>query len=223
MIDGNKLLSKVDCSRGAPMGRMTIADNLKATVTLFRMQMVDGDYDVGGAYWGSGDDIPPMYAAIGEGFEHYVRAEGLDDAKTQILESYPDLTIQYTEINDDFLNGYITAALWSTNDDSDEDGGEPLDQNYSQDDISSELMEKMREDCRKFLAQCGHLITEENHIDKQELFAHAGHHFWLNRCGHGTGFWDGGWAKPAATILSDACEEFGECWLTVDDGKIYGL
>lgn len=222
MIDGNKLLSKVDCSRGAPMGRMNISDDPEATVTLFRMHMVEG-YDDGGAYWG-GDEENPVYAAIGKGFEFYVWANGLNDAKTKLLGSHPDLKIEMTEVNDDFLEGYITAALWSSNDESDESGGNPLDQNYSRDDIAPELMEKMIEDCRKFLEKCGHLITEENMVGRGEMFSQAGHDFWLTRCGHGCGFFDGDWKEPAATILTDVCNEFGECWLTVEeDGKIYGL
>jgi len=222
MIDANTLLSDVGSSRGAPMGRRNIEDNPKATVTLFRMRMVDDCYDVGGAYWGMGN---PMYAAVGEGFEFYQRAESLAAAKTELLNSYPDLNIKMTEVNDDFLAGYIEVALAFTNDESDESGGDPIDQNYSADDISPELMKKMVEDCQNFLHQCGHLITDENCLYKGcSAMSYAGHDFWLTRCGHGCGFWDGDWAEPAATTLTEVSqgEDFGECWLEVgDDGKIY--
>ena len=38
---------------------------------------------------------------------------------------------------DDFTLAYIEAALWSTNDQSNEQGGEPLDKNYTIDDIDA--------------------------------------------------------------------------------------
>lgn len=220
MIDGNTLLSDVGSKFGAPMGRMNVTDNPTATVTLFRVRMVDGDYDAGGAYWGGGT---PLYAAIGEGFQFYVRAENLDSARMQILELNPNLTIQTTEVNDDFVDGYITAMLYSTNDESEpETGGVPLDQNYSRDDIDPELMATIIEDCRQFLEQCGHLLTEENWLGKGEMMENAGYDFWMNRNGHGCGFWDGDWADPAGNTLSDACKEFGECYICVgEDGKIY--
>ena len=183
MIDGNTLLSDVGSKFGAPMGRSTIEDNPKATVTLFRVRFVDGDYDCGGAYWGGGT---PIYAAIGDDFQYFVRAKTLDEAKTQILDSYPDLTIQTTEVNDDFVTAYIEAALWSSNDEADESGGEPLDSNYSAEDLDPKAREEMVEDCRKFLAEFGHLITEEN-CPKGKVFEQAGHDFWLNRNGHGCG------------------------------------
>jgi hypothetical protein len=50
----------------------------------------------------------------------------------------------------------------------------------------------------------------------------AGHDFWLTRCGHGAGFWDGDWPEPYATMLTDAAKAFGEVDLYVgDDGMIY--
>ena len=225
MKDPNKLLAKACSARGADMGRMDSIKNPKAKVLLFLMSMVDGDYDAGGAYWGGCEDSN-MYAAIGDEAECFVRASSLDEAKQKIMEKYPNLRITTNEINDDFVDGYIKAALWSSDDESDESGGEPLDKNYSRDDISSELMETIIEDCRKFLDKCGHLITEENHLGKHDFMAQAGHDFWLTRCGHGCGFSDGDWAEPAATILADVCksDEFGECWLEVgEDKKIYGL
>ncbi|QNP78372.1 hypothetical protein [Agrobacterium tumefaciens] len=52
--------------------------------------------------------------------------------------------------------------------------------------------------------------------------AMAGHDFWLTRCGHGAGFWDGDWPEPAASVLTTASEEFGNVDLYVgDDGQIY--
>jgi hypothetical protein len=125
----------------------------------------------------------------------------------------------------EFLDGYVTAALWSTNDNSDESGGEPLDANYSDDDIAPETTEKMRADCLKFMEKAGTLIEEENYIGATyqdfEIFSRAGHDFWLTRSGSGCGFWDGDWDNGEE--LTEIANSFGECDLYVgDDGKIYG-
>jgi hypothetical protein len=42
------------------------------------------------------------------------------------------------------LDGYIAAALWSTNDESTPSGGYPLDQNYSASDIHPSTLGQMR-------------------------------------------------------------------------------
>ena len=87
-VDPNKLLEKLDCKYGSPMGRRTIKDNPAAKVRLFRMKMVDSCYDVGGAYWGMGT---PIYVAIGEGFQAFTRQHSREDAKTYFKEEFPDL------------------------------------------------------------------------------------------------------------------------------------
>ena len=51
---------------------------------------------------------------------------------------------------DDFTLAYIEAALWSSNDDSTPQGGEPLDANYGIDDIDPDTLAAMIEDCRRF-------------------------------------------------------------------------
>ncbi len=214
MLDGNTLLTNVDCSRGAPMGRRTIEDNPNATVVLFRMRMVDECYDVAGAYWGSGT---PIYAAIGEGFQYFVRAKNLDEAKTEILNQYPDLAIQLTEVNDDFVDSYIRAMLWLSLDENED----PLDKNYQSCDISPELMATIQEDCRKFLGKVGHLIVKDNYPASDNPFEQAGYDFWLTRSHSGCGFDDGDWADSAAGFLTIASQQFKELTPFVQDGKIY--
>jgi len=51
---------------------------------------------------------------------------------------------------DDFTLAYIEAALWSSNDDSTPQGGEPLDANYGIDDIDPDTLAEMIEDCQRF-------------------------------------------------------------------------
>lgn len=90
-MDGNKLLSNVSSRFGAPMGRRNITENTTGKVRLFRVRMVDGCYDVGGAYWGMGT---PLYAAIGDGFQYFIRAINRTIARTEILDQFPELRIR---------------------------------------------------------------------------------------------------------------------------------
>ena len=125
---------------------------------------------------------------------------------------------------DEVLANYIEAALWSTNDESDESGGEPMDANYSRDDIHPDTIAKMRADVEKFV--------NENHVDLRlwdgntTVEQQAGHDFWLNRCGHGCGFWESEWTDLPTNPgerLDKAAQAFGEFNLYVgDDGMIHG-
>lgn len=91
---------------------------------------------------------------------------------------------------DAFTTAYIEAALWSSTDDSDEN----LDRNYGMSDIAPATLEQMVSDCKRFQDENGHLITEENCLYKRcPPQEYAGHDFWLTRCHHGCGFWDGDW------------------------------
>lgn len=129
-----------------------------------------------------------------------------------------------------FFRSYVGTALWSSNDESDESGGEPLDRNYDISDISPETLDSMLADCARFYdANKEHIHCDgaplsrefEGSIAAREG-AMAGHDFWLTRCGHGAGFWDGDWPEPAASALTEASKEFGNVDLYVgDDGQIY--
>jgi len=85
---------------GAPMGRAGVTDDPAATVNLFRVRFTgggygtrfdDGDYDLGGAYWGGGPDVNPLWCAWGEGFRVFRRAATRADAKAALAKEYPDL------------------------------------------------------------------------------------------------------------------------------------
>ena len=117
---------------------------------------------------------------------------------------------------DSFCRAYVETALWSSTDNSDETGGEPLDKNYDINDIDPESLKKMEQDCKAFQEKAGDLISGQED--------QAGHDFWLTRNGHGAGFWDGDWPEPAATKLTNLSKEFGECDLYLgDDDQIYIL
>lgn len=126
-----------------------------------------------------------------------------------------------------FYRSYVTTALWSSVDDS-EDG---ITDQHDIDDVSPETLKTMMADCIAFYsANSDHIHCEgaplandfEGPIPKREA-AMAGHDFWLTRCGHGAGFWDGDWPEPHATTLDDAAKQFGNIDLSLgDDGQIYG-
>jgi hypothetical protein len=125
---------------------------------------------------------------------------------------------------DTFTRAYIETALWSSTDNADESGGEPLDQNYSADDIAPAALAQMAEDCAAFQrdnAQDLEAVAEICDTSK------AGHNFWLNRNGHGAGFWDEYFGddadlRAAFTRLSDASKVYGSQDITVgDDGQLH--
>lgn len=120
---------------------------------------------------------------------------------------------------DKFTAAYIECALWSTNDESDESGGDPLIENYGLDDIDADTLEDMVADCRQFQGEnADDIATYTGELTPEEM---AGHAFWLTRNGHGAGFWDGNW-PDAGERLTEASKAFGEVYLYVyEDGRIY--
>lgn len=124
---------------------------------------------------------------------------------------------------DEFVAAYLQCALWSSTSDDDE----PLDSRYSNDDLSDETIAKAWADCDAFYtANSVDIEADGSPLSEQygSSAARAGHDFWLTRCGHGAGFWDGDWPEPAATRLTDASKAFGNVDLYVgDDGKVHAL
>ena len=125
---------------------------------------------------------------------------------------------------------YIVAMLWSTMDESDENGGEPMDANYGFNDLADGVRESIEADVVTFLQAVGHLITEENYIGQgsgeYDVAARAGHDLWLTRVGHGCGFWDGDWESDRHNglegPLTQAANALGDCDPYIgDDGQVY--
>lgn len=118
---------------------------------------------------------------------------------------------------DAFTTAYLECALWSSNDNSDDSGGNPLDDNYGLDDLSLETLQSAIDDCRSFQESEADDLAEAGLDDEQ-----AGHDFWLTRNGHGAGFWDRG-LGAVGDRLSKASKPYGSVDLYVgDDGKVYG-
>jgi hypothetical protein len=99
---------------------------------------------------------------------------------------------------DPFTDAYVVCALWSSNDESDESGGEPLDKNYGASDIAPEALQSMIKDCLDFQEANAELLAQAGN-DEQN-----GHDFWLTRNGHGAGFWDRGYPDAIGNALTDA-------------------
>jgi hypothetical protein len=124
---------------------------------------------------------------------------------------------------EDFTQAYIAAMLWSTNDESNESGGYPLDKNYDADDLAPEARTLIDEDCKAFYEAHSHLFTSENCFRNGcPVDVYAGHDFWLTRAGHGCGFWDGDWRPGPDETLTEASYQAGERDVEVgDDKRIY--
>jgi hypothetical protein len=118
---------------------------------------------------------------------------------------------------DETTRAYIECALWSSTDNADETGGEPLDANYGPGDLAAETLATMAREVADFAE-----YVEREGIDRSAWGDPAfGHDFWLTRNGHGAGFWDRGHGEPGEQ-LTRAAKTYGEATLYVgDDGLIY--
>jgi hypothetical protein len=104
---------------------------------------------------------------------------------------------------DNFTLGFIAAMLWAETDDK----NEPLDTNYSIDDIAPEALQAIVDDCRQFQEEnqeaLGQFPEYHNGYSGEEL---AGHDYLLTRNGHGAGYWNRDYlsqnVKDALTIAA---------------------
>lgn len=122
----------------------------------------------------------------------------------------------------EFLQGYIACALWSSTDESDESGGEPMDSNYDESDIAPDTRADMERDCEDFMRANAATLARFLDITGKE-WSCAGHDFWLTRNRHGAGFWDRG-AGETGKELTKAAHACGGVDLYVgDDNQIHGM
>jgi len=126
-----------------------------------------------------------------------------------------------------FINAYIGCALRASTDNSDsETGGEPLDDNYDESDLSPEAQATMETDCKSFYDDPSNQADLETWRDHFGSDSQAGHDFWLTRNGHGAGFWDRFYGDTdeakAGDRLTEASKSYGSADLYVgDDGQIH--
>jgi hypothetical protein len=136
-----------------------------------------------------------------------------------------------------FQIGYLTAALFTTNDESDpETGGDPLDDNHDIGNIDATCLARLCQLCDAFetamadtidAAACKRAGNPDEYASDDPVQIQreqAGHDMWMNSNGHGCGFWDGDWSEPHAKQLDAAARAVGEVNLYVgDDGVIYAM
>ncbi len=122
---------------------------------------------------------------------------------------------------DQFTRAYIDCALWSSTDESNDSGGEPLDRNYSVDDLAPEALESIIAECADFQTAQAELLAQAEYGARWTNDEMAGHDFWLTRNHHGAGFWDRG-LGDVGRMLTDAAHGYGESNLYVgDDNRLY--
>lgn len=200
-----KQFDNVNAKRGAPMGRQPIFDNDDATVTVFKVNMVDGDYDDGGAYWGGGQGTDPPFCARGDGFLAFTRAKNIDEARAHFQDENCGINIQI-DPNDDInrmVDGYLECAKWAD---------APEDTNPR---FSNRAKAEALADCQAFVAKCGSLFLQALDIYTPEQF---GNDFWMTRCGHGCGFWDRCELGELGDQLTKVCEDFRNISLYAERG-----
>ena len=129
---------------------------------------------------------------------------------------------------DSFTRAYMECALWSSTFEDDDGNTVPMDENFNLYFLAPETRAKMIADCKKFKSECEQLLADafyKNSVRFKNSFAafeaQAGHDFWLTRCGHGAGFWDGDWPVNG-DALTKACKAYPNIDLYIgDDGLIY--
>lgn len=106
-----------------------------------------------------------------------------------VTEGYSNSTVHDLNV-EEFIHGYVEALLATS-----DEGDSPMSKHFSVDDLSPDAVDRIQADCRSFLHMAGPYLTPEKYVGASvgSLEAHAGHDFWLTRCGHGAGFWDGDW------------------------------
>jgi hypothetical protein len=115
-----------------------------------------------------------------------------------------------------FRAAYVECMLWAENDQADEQGGEPLENNYEYDSLTPDSKYRIDRVCMGFWSN-----FKEFFYDNPEQ---AGHDFWLTRQGHGTGFWDRPeiYGEYEAEWLTKVCRVLGEATIYVgDDGCLH--
>lgn len=97
---------------------------------------------------------------------------------------------------EEMFGTYVTTALATTSD----DGQDTLDALYTVDDFAPEALEEMRRDVDGFYASNRATLCQWTSPGE------AGQLFWLNRNGHGSGFWDR--AYVGAEVTSEYCKRY---------------
>lgn len=112
---------------------------------------------------------------------------------------------------DTFVTGYCEAALWAGLDLShlNENGDSPHFDEQGIADFTDEALSAIRRECRDFIEGNEDDLLWAVWETHGYPWDHAGHDFYLTRCGHGAGFWDRG-LGDAGERLSEAAKVYGD-------------
>lgn len=113
---------------------------------------------------------------------------------------------------DPFLQGYIDAALFTT------DPSPPSGVDYVTSGRAAELwpklpdyfIERAKKDVAAFTSKACLLLAQLGDPCSNEQAWRNGSDFWYTRNGHGVGFWDRGYPDEIADPLTELCHGFGE-------------
>lgn len=221
-------LSRVGSGSGAPMGRRDrMGDtDLPVEFEVQRLFLVDGAYDEGGAYWGSGLGETSIYRFAGESEvgteEMFVRAATLAEAERQVRARYPRAAFSDECDVEEVFGGYMEAALFSTYNDrhsTDPDNEEEMldDAGYS---VAEETRSHLRENCRRFLSTARPLLERAASTAAGYDLAQAGRDFWFDSNHHGVGVRDRGLPDELAKAIEAVSTSFPEEGLYVGDDDL---
>lgn len=194
------------------------AENVGSTCDMCRACLVATSNDTNEAEWMTHDEAtgPSVLWLVCKSCNHYYSTTDTHGIGEVTCASCRKRPMALPELNT-FTRSYLETALWSStwSDEPNEPNPATLDsQGYGINDFAPEALAQAILDCAAFQA------THDDDLQRYDD-AHAGHDFWLTRNGHGAGFWDGDYAEPEATRLTEAAHAFGEVDLYVnDDGKV---
>lgn len=111
----------------------------------------------------------------------------------------------------------LVVMLWSECDDTEEN--DPLDYNYSVDDLDEHLVEQLETKYRSFIETAITIFPPDFIVDWEKI----GHDFWLTCRGHGTGFWDRKELEyqNIGNQLTQVCSSIYVPELYIENGIIY--
>ena len=131
-----------------------------------------------------------------------------------------NITDKFNDVDfTDFFESYINTAIWSS-----VCGDGDITDEHDAGDIEVKALQYLVCVAYKFFKETKCYIEGEPEpptcSDGCNVFAMAGHDFWLTSAGHGAGFWDGDWPEYGDRLTKHS-KESGEVTLYFNDnGKI---
>jgi hypothetical protein len=115
---------------------------------------------------------------------------------------------------DDFTKGYIIAALWTSEEEANQDAFEVSN-------INKNVLSQVILDCKNFQEKNKELLTLAYEHNNNYDSSRAGHDFWLTRNGHGVGFWDRDLGEVGKKLSDIATNLKGSGLYIGDDNQLY--